>query len=39
MSLIYHLHSVSTPGQLLEEWEKKPLEKPITKLTLAILVG
>ncbi len=27
------------PGQVLQKGEKKPLEQPITKLTLAILVG
>ncbi len=39
MSPMCHLYSISTPGQLLEEWKKKTLEQPITKFTQATLVG
>ncbi len=35
----YHLHSISMSGQVLEQREKKTLEQPVTKFTLAILVG
>ena len=40
MSLIYHLHSVSTPGAGVTIVKKKKiLEQPITKFKLALLVG